>query len=452
MNYEIESVDLTVNIAGEANISANIVGAQPLAITVGKSAEIDAGQAVTYIESGKAEVQTAVAAGIAEIQEAAENMANKDLSNLTAIGEARFSEKQDVISDLATIRNGATAGATAVQPASLATVATSGKYTDLSNKPSLATVATSGSYNDLSNKPNLATVATSGKYTDLSNKPSLATVATSGSYNDLSNKPSLSGYAADNAVVHLTGTETINGDKTFGNTPYVTKSGAGVSLKNTSQTKGTAPVSETWGGIAWEDVNGNTMGRVRQRYNTSKVNYVEFIVYKANTASDSSSAVMHLVYPTSGDAYADTPQLQPNGDNNRNLGTSSYRWKQLYAGTTTIATSDERLKQGIENVPDEVLDAWGEVGFCRYKFNDAVAQKGINNARYHIGLVAQQIKRIFTVHGLNAFAYGLICYDEWDGGDRYALRYEECLCLEAAYQRRRADRIEARLAALEARV
>lgn len=41
---------------------------------------------------------------------------------------------------------------------SLATVATSGSYDDLSNKPSLATVATSGSYNDLSNKPTIPTV------------------------------------------------------------------------------------------------------------------------------------------------------------------------------------------------------------------------------------------------------------------------------------------------------
>ncbi len=53
----------------------------------------------------------------------------------------------------------------------------------------LATVATSGSYNDLANKPVLATVATSGSYNDLANKPVLSTVATSGSYNDLTNLP-----------------------------------------------------------------------------------------------------------------------------------------------------------------------------------------------------------------------------------------------------------------------
>lgn len=77
----------------------------------------------------------------------------------------------------------------------LATIATSGSYDDLIDKPNLAAVATSGSYNDLSNKPNLATVATSGSYNDLTNRPSFATVATTGSYNDLSNRPSLSTVA-----------------------------------------------------------------------------------------------------------------------------------------------------------------------------------------------------------------------------------------------------------------
>ena len=66
---------------------------------------------------------------------------------------------------------------------SLATVATSGSYNDLSNKPSLAAVATSGAYSDLSGTPNLATVATSGSYTDLSNKPTLGTAAAKDSTN-----------------------------------------------------------------------------------------------------------------------------------------------------------------------------------------------------------------------------------------------------------------------------
>ena len=73
----------------------------------------------------------------------------------------------------------------------------SGSYNDLTDKPTLATVATSGSYNDLTDKPTLATVATSGSYNDLTDKPTLASVATSGSYNDLTDKPTFSGSYND---------------------------------------------------------------------------------------------------------------------------------------------------------------------------------------------------------------------------------------------------------------
>lgn len=104
---------------------------------------------------------------------------------------------------------------------SLATVATSGDYGDLINKPtipaaqvnsdwdaasgvaqilnkpSLATVATSGSYSDLSNKPTIPAAQVNSDWSansgvaQILNKPSLATVATSGSYDDLTNKPTI---------------------------------------------------------------------------------------------------------------------------------------------------------------------------------------------------------------------------------------------------------------------
>lgn len=44
------------------------------------------------------------------------------------------------------------------------------------NSSALASVATSGAYSDLSGKPSLATVATSGSYTDLTNKPTVPTI------------------------------------------------------------------------------------------------------------------------------------------------------------------------------------------------------------------------------------------------------------------------------------
>lgn len=67
----------------------------------------------------------------------------------------------------------------------------------IQNKPSLATVATSGNYNDLTNKPTIPAAQVNSDWdansgvAQILNKPSLATVATSGSYADLTNKPTI---------------------------------------------------------------------------------------------------------------------------------------------------------------------------------------------------------------------------------------------------------------------
>lgn len=70
-------------------------------------------------------------------------------------------------------------------------------WDDISGKPEFASVATSGSYNDLKDKPTIPSAqvnsdwnATSG-VSQILNKPTLATVATSGSYTDLNNKPTI---------------------------------------------------------------------------------------------------------------------------------------------------------------------------------------------------------------------------------------------------------------------
>jgi|694.fasta_scaffold100487_2 hypothetical protein len=65
------------------------------------------------------------------------------------------------------------------RPGALATVAGTGDYNDLNNRPSLAAVATSGAYSDLSGRPTLAAVATSGAYSDLSGTPTIVALTNS---------------------------------------------------------------------------------------------------------------------------------------------------------------------------------------------------------------------------------------------------------------------------------
>lgn len=95
--------------------------------------------------------------------------------------------------DFATAAQGTKAD-TAVQPSDLATVATSGSYNDLSNKPTIPAAQVNADWNSSSgvseilNKPNLATVATSGSYNDLSNKPTIPAAQIPADWNQTDNQ------------------------------------------------------------------------------------------------------------------------------------------------------------------------------------------------------------------------------------------------------------------------
>lgn len=136
----------------------------------------------------------------------------------------------------------------------------------IKNKPSLATVATSGSYSDLSGRPTLAAVATSGAYADLSGKPSLATVATSGAYSDLSGKPpalSLTTTGTSGAATFNSGTGVLNIPNYAPGTGTVTSIIAGTGLSGgTITTSGTISLPNTGTTGTYSGVTTDAQGRV----------------------------------------------------------------------------------------------------------------------------------------------------------------------------------------------
>lgn len=176
-------------------------------------------------------------------------------------------------------------------------------------------------------------------------------------------------------------------------------------------------------------------------------------------------------------------RIAPTTHNACALGSDGSRWSDIYCVTGGIHDSDERLKQDIDGISDDLLDAWAGVSWKTYKFRDAVAQKG-DAARSHVGVIAQHVLAAFEDAGLDASDYGFFCHDAWEdqyeetqvkeadavldangrvieperwrtertiavpAGDRYAMRYEEALCLEAAYLRREIARIKARLSSM----
>lgn len=153
------------------------------------------------------------------------------------------------------------------------------------------------------------------------------------------------------------------------------------------------------------------------------------------------------------------------------------------------------------------MDAWGDVRHVRFKFNKAVEEKG-DEARWHVGYIAQEIRHAFAERGLDAPKIGLLCHDEWEerrepehrtetkvirtpratpsagglldatgnplvtwtydettedvqvptgnmivtreAGDLWSIRPDQCAAIEAAWVRREIARQDARIAVLEA--
>ena len=179
------------------------------------------------------------------------------------------------------------------------------------------------------------------------------------------------------------------------------------------------------------------------------------------------------------------------------LGTSVYRWGQIYSTSSSISTSDRNEKQDINEITESERKVASKIVdlFRTFRMKDAVSKKG-DEARLHNGVVAQDLIEVFQSEGLDARRYGLFCYDDiWlvDGENElyetvyekddseddgvkevkvktgvfadkdtpgavatpgpYAIRYEELLCFvvsgELQNERIKYSTLEARIAALE---
>ena len=203
------NVDDLISLTGRAN------GATHLAAFGGSTISDN-----NTIKGALGELETAVEARalITSLANVATTGSYNDLSNLPTLGTAAAT----AAADYATAAQGALAD-TAIQPADLAAVATSGSYNDLSNLPTLF----SGAYADLTGKPTLGTAAATdstayataaqGALADTAIQPAdLATVATTGAYSDLSGTPTLGTAAATNSTAYATAAQGATADANDG--------------------------------------------------------------------------------------------------------------------------------------------------------------------------------------------------------------------------------------------
>ena len=124
-----------------------------------------------------------------------------------------------------------------------------------------------------------------------------------------------------------------------------------------------------------------------------------------------------------------------------NLGGASSKWAQVFAVDGVISTSDGRMKSDIEPLSDKekrvALDL--KSNLVRFRWNSSKENKG-EQARVHVGVIAQTVIECFKKEGLDAFDYGLLCFDKWEEeldsdnnvliteGEQYSVRYTELVC------------------------
>jgi hypothetical protein len=132
----------------------------------------------------------------------------------------------------------------------------------------------------------------------------------------------------------------------------------------------------------------------------------------------------------------------PFSDVSYNLGSSTYKWNNIYNRVSTINTSDQREKKdilpsdlGLAFINDlnpvsyrfivgqnkEVLDENGDKVLDEDGKPTYVAEPGV---RYHYGLVSQEVKQAIDLHTQKDFA-GWILYDPADPDSGQGLRYGE---------------------------
>jgi hypothetical protein len=110
----------------------------------------------------------------------------------------------------------------------------------------------------------------------------------------------------------------------------------------------------------------------------------------------------------------DYSTIKPYTDTSINLGTSFQRFGTVYAVTGTINTSDINEKEQIEELDAaEHNVALAIKGLIKkFKWKSSVAEKG-DDARIHVGVMAQEVRDAFIAEGLDPERYALFCKDVW---------------------------------------
>ncbi len=311
---------------------------------------------------------------------------------------------------------------------------------------------------------------------------------------------SASDVGAEPTLLAGTANQVIRGDKVPSNTLTGPFYATGAGFGNTSPMTTHAREVAIYAGASGDAIGALVVAGSRTSYGGTFA-VVDFYHQGSRVAAfsaakigtDNDSARIELVGKASGSAAVAVARFEPTNwtpgafDNRTTCGTAPTRFKEVFAASGTINTSDAREKTEVRPLTASELAAAAELGSAvgAYQWLAMVEAKG-EAARQHIGLTVQRAIEILRSHGLDPFAYGFICYDKWDelpeirnewealpqvvddfgnlvqeareagfevvqeyrpAGDRYSFRMDELLAFIARGLAHRLDAVEQRLAA-----
>ena len=263
----------------------------------------------------------------------------------------------------------------------LAKVATSGSYTDLSNKPTipvidsaLSATSTNGLQNKviktaLDRKANSSHTHTKSQITDF---PALATVATSGSYTDLANKPAIPTVNNATLTIQKNGTTV----KTF-----TANASANVTANITVPTKVSELTNDSGyiTGVSWNSVSGKPSTFTPSSHTHDDRYYTEAEVNNRLKGKANDNAVVHK---SGNESIAGTKTFNDNVHANGFHSTATNAFMAQHGSYTFLIRNDSNDTYLLMSDKDGVPGTWSNArplvihnstGVCNINGNAATA-------------------------------------------------------------------------------
>ncbi|MCC8066901.1 MAG: tail fiber domain-containing protein [Clostridiales bacterium] len=239
------------------------------------------------------------------------------------------------------------------------------------------------------------------------------------------------------STITLSGATTVSGNLTANSSVAVPSSN--ITVGSSSRTTNSQVVVQTSNGTGCLYLNAD--GSFGLWSNTKSIGVVGISSSGAWTAGSTSYQTTlsgYGVYLTSSSGYSaiftSEGNFRLNSDAVGNLGTSGYRWKNVYASNSSIQTSDANEKTNIVDIDERYEQLFMLLRGVNYMWRNY--RPNDNHDRVHCGLIAQEVETACAEVGLDSTTFAALCWDQletptYDGRTvRYSLAYGELHGLE----------------------